>query len=106
MSNWAIDYGKWECKWEYKWECKLEYKWEYKWECKRDLMGDTIGYGPYQISPSRPMHVIEGRSHLGSLVGSHASELGTELQLLPLNNFRHHVSCILTCVDLLQLESF
>ena len=56
--------------------------------------------------PLHTMHVTEGRNHLGSLVGSHASELGIELQLLPWNNFCHHVNCILTCEDLLQLESF
>ena len=65
-------------------------------ERKRKKMGNMLsfygrhkyGYGPYQISPSRPMHAIEGRSHLGSLVGSHASELGTELHLLDWNNFK------------------
>ena len=89
-----------------KWACKWEYKWASGNGTPSNIGRHLHGCGPHQISPSKPMHTTEGRSHLGSLVGSHANKLGTELQLLPWNNFRHLINCILTCVNLLQLEAF
>ena len=66
---------------------------------------NQMGMDPIKSPPPDPFNTGR-RKTPESLIGFHACELGTELELLPYNSFHHHVSYILTCVDLLQLKSF
>ena len=64
-----------------------------------------MGMDPNKSPPPDPCQ--NGRRKTQKpLAGFHASEHRTKLHLLLWNDFCHHVSCILVCVNLLQLESF
>ena len=64
-----------------------------------------MGMDPIKSPPPDPFN-IGMRKSPESLIGFHACELGTELQILLWNDFCHHVGCILVYVNLLQLEAF
>ena len=65
----------------------------------------TMGMDPNKSPPPDPCQNGRRKTHK-PLAGFHASEHRTKLHLLLWNDFCHHVSCILVCVNLLQLESF
>ena len=64
-----------------------------------------MGMDPNKSPPPDPCQNGRRKTHK-PLAGFHASEHRTKLHLLLWNDFCHHVSCILVCVNLLQLESF
>ena len=64
-----------------------------------------MGMDPNKSPPPDPCQNGRRKTHK-PLAGFHASEHRTKLHLLLWNDFCHHVSCILACVNLLQLESF